>query len=101
MSIKKMDFADGMYTVIYDNGKLTALRYGEPWQDLIGNKLVYFMLMEAMALKAQNAALSDALNLALRCHGQMLLSDPPQEAWKYHRVDEVARAALATQEVKP
>jgi len=29
-----------------------------------------------------------ALNLAHSSHGLMLLSDPPQEAWKVHRVDQ-------------
>jgi hypothetical protein len=48
------DFADGKYTVINDNGKLTALRYGEPWaRDLTGDNLIYSMLVEVDRLKQE------------------------------------------------
>ena len=54
------DFADGKYTVINDNGKLTALRYGEPWKrDLTGNNLIYWMLCEVDNLKAELATAKD------------------------------------------
>ena len=36
----------------------------------------------------------EALNKALRSHGLMLLSDPPQDAWKYHRVEQTAHEAI-------
>lgn len=46
--------ADGKYTVINDNGKLTALRHGEPWgRDLVGDNLVYWMVIEILQLKAK------------------------------------------------
>ena len=46
--------ADGKYTVINDNGKLTALRNGEPWaRDLIGDNLVYWMMVEILRLKEE------------------------------------------------
>lgn len=46
--------ADGKYTVINDNGKLTALRHGEPWnRDLTGDNLVYWMLVEILKLKQE------------------------------------------------
>lgn len=52
--VDKMEFANGKYTVIHDNGKLTALRNGEPWnRDLVGDNLVYWMLMDALELKQQ------------------------------------------------
>ena len=36
--------ADGKYTVQHENGaNLRALRYGEPWRDLVGDNLVYWM----------------------------------------------------------
>ena len=60
---EKMDFAGGKYTVINDNGKLTALRHGEPWgrdEDLVGDKLVYSMLVDSLALKAQRDQLLEA-----------------------------------------
>lgn len=38
---------NGKYTVIMEaDGRLHALRYGEPWQDLCGNNLVYFLAAE-------------------------------------------------------
>lgn len=51
---EQMDFNDGKYTVISDNGRLTALRYGEPWnRDLTGDNLIYWMLVEAIRLKEE------------------------------------------------
>lgn len=38
---------NGKYTVIMEaNGRLHALRYGQPWQDLSGNNLVYYLAAE-------------------------------------------------------
>jgi len=39
----KIDLNDGKYTYVMDNGKQYALRYGEPWRDLCGDKFVYAM----------------------------------------------------------
>ena len=36
----------------------------------------------------------EALESALRYHGIMLMSDPPQDAWKYHRVENKADKAI-------
>ena len=46
------------------------------------------------ALEQQRDALLEALKLALSSHGVMLMSDPPQEAWKVWGVEEKARAAI-------
>lgn len=54
---EQMSFDDGKYTVINDNGILTALRHGKAWQDLSGNNLVYSMLIKALALQAEVARL--------------------------------------------
>lgn len=45
----KHDFCGGKYTVIFNEGTgaLSALRYGEPWRDLTGDKLVLSMLQAA------------------------------------------------------
>ena len=52
--MERMDFGDGKYTVINDNGSLKALRYGEPWKrDLTGDNLIYWMLVEAIRLKEE------------------------------------------------
>ena len=50
---------------------------------------------ELRRLHALNQELLEALELALFAHGKMLLSDPPQEAWKTYEVESKARAAIA------
>ena len=49
---------------------------------------------ELRRLEWDNAQLLEALELALRSHGVMLLSDPPQDAWKTYGVEAKARAAI-------
>ncbi len=59
------DFDEGKYTVTNNNGKLTALRYGEPWdRDLTGDNLIYWMLIEVDKLKQQRDELLKALKTA-------------------------------------
>lgn len=85
---ERMDFAGGKYTVINDNGNLTALRHGEPWKrDLTGDNLVYWMLIEALELKSQRDELLEAIAGLVGCidHG----SENPTE-----KLD-AARAAIA------
>ena len=36
----------GKYVVTHENGKITATRHGEPWRDLTGDNLFYFMMMK-------------------------------------------------------
>ena len=36
----------------------------------------------------------EALENAVRYHGIMLMADPPQDAWKYHRVEDNAKQAI-------
>ena len=51
-------FDNGKYTLIYDNGNITALRYGEPWnRDCTGDKLIFDMLCEIDELKSQLSSL--------------------------------------------
>jgi hypothetical protein len=55
-------FSDGKYTVINNNGILTALRHGEPWdRNLTGDNLIYWMLIEVDTLKQQRDELLEAL----------------------------------------
>jgi hypothetical protein len=57
---------------------------------------------ELRRLHIVNAELLEALRLALESHGRMLMSDPPQDAWKAYGVEEKARAAIdKAEEVKP
>lgn len=60
------NFADGKYTVINDNGKLTALRHGEHWnRDLCGDNLVYWMLVDYDKMKEERDELLDTLKEVL------------------------------------
>lgn len=74
--------AGGKYTVIQDErGHLKALRYGEPWRDLVGDNLVLALAQEVQELReaiaGSNKALLEAgktidqLNQAL--YGHMIL----------------------------
>ena len=45
-------------------------------------------------LRAAAQQALEALENAVRYHGIMLMSDPPQDAWKYHRVDGNAKQAI-------
>lgn len=59
MTIQNIDVNNGKYTVVFDdsNGKLTALRYGEPWRDIQGDNLVYWLAMSLQCAKEQIAEL--------------------------------------------
>ncbi len=50
--IEQVTVAEGKYTVVIDGGKLTALRYGEPWRDLCGDNLIYWLAVELQAARA-------------------------------------------------
>ena len=59
MKIESVTVGDGKYTVTNDNGRLTALRNGEPWdRDLVGDNLVYWMMVRIQELEA---AVKDAV----------------------------------------
>jgi hypothetical protein len=47
---------DGKYTVKQDaTGRLTALRYGEPWRDCCGDGLIYTLAAEVETLREELA----------------------------------------------
>jgi hypothetical protein len=52
----KYTFDDGKYTVTSYSGKVTAMRRGEAWRDLSGDKLFLAMIEEIDSLQAQLAA---------------------------------------------
>lgn len=58
MTTERIDVEGGKYTVVVEeNGGLSALRNGEPWQDLTGNKLVYCLAAELQAERAKTERL--------------------------------------------
>lgn len=66
----KLDFCDGKYTVIYDfkTGQSECLRYGEPWRQLVGDKMVLAMFDRVVELQTENAALKAELANEKRQH---------------------------------
>jgi hypothetical protein len=61
-------FDNGKYTVINNNGLLSALRYGDPWRDLTGDNLVAAMLHEVDILHKVNTELLEALQAVMTEH---------------------------------
>ncbi|MEO3931420.1 hypothetical protein WMO79_01215 [Micrococcaceae bacterium Sec7.4] len=50
---------DGKYTITgIETGRLEALRYGEPWRDLVGDKFILNMAQEIQRLRAELAAVN-------------------------------------------
>lgn len=48
----KLDLEDGKYTVVlHENGRLEALRHGEPWRELSGDNLVYWLAVELLSAR--------------------------------------------------
>lgn len=70
MSAEHVTVADGKYTVVIGvgahAGQLRALRYGDPWQDLTGNNLVYWLAVELREARAKLAALDEPKILSTR-----------------------------------
>jgi hypothetical protein len=52
---ERLDLENGKYTIINDGGKLSALRYGQPWRgpDLIGDGLVGALFTELHQARAK------------------------------------------------
>lgn len=63
----QQDYEDGKYTVTFDeqSGALKALRYGDEWRDLSGDKLVYCMPAAHADAQAEIARLRGALERAV------------------------------------
>ena len=55
----RKDYENGKYTIVFDEstGALYALRYGEYWKDLSGDKLIYQMLAEHLQVLEHNERL--------------------------------------------
>ena len=52
----KVECADGKYTVLFPEKpgeKLTALRYGEPWRDCVGDNLILALATELHELRSK------------------------------------------------
>lgn len=61
----RVTLEDGKYTVLYGAGVCKALRYGEEWRDLTGDKLIGCMVDRILDQEARLAALENAHNNAI------------------------------------
>ena len=41
-----LELADGKYTIKSEGNSIVCLRYGEPWRDITGDNLIYWLLHE-------------------------------------------------------
>jgi len=57
----KIDLDNGNYTLLFEEGKLRALRYGEEWRDLVGDNLVLVMGFEIERLRKRLELIEDNL----------------------------------------
>lgn len=56
----RIDLDNGKYTYVFEpkTGRQYALRHGEPWKDLVGDKFVYCLAAELEEAREQNAAIA-------------------------------------------
>lgn len=57
----KIDIYDSKYTLVYENNKFHALRYGKEWRDLTGDGMVLALCNEILELKEEIRDLEEAL----------------------------------------
>ena len=61
----EIQIEDGKYTLVSDRGILKALRYGEPWRDLTGDKMIGVMFSEIERLREENTRLREGAESSL------------------------------------
>lgn len=73
----RKQFEDGKYTLVRDSsGYMYALRHGEPWRDLTGDKLIGAMLSEIEELQAALAACQPVGEAVCKtCDGTRMVDD--------------------------
>lgn len=57
----RFDLNNGKYTYIFEDGNQSALRYGEPWRDLVGDNLILAMAQEIERLRERVSELGEYL----------------------------------------
>lgn len=54
LTAETLTLEDGKYAlVLHPDGKFEALRYGQPWRDLCGDKMVLCLMQRIQALESQ------------------------------------------------
>lgn len=68
---ERVSVEDGKYTVVMQSdGGLRALRYGEPWRDLTGDKFIYCLATELRDARQDRDEVLEALReLEWACSG--------------------------------
>lgn len=64
--MSQIELEGGKYTYINDEQGQRALRYGEHWRDLAGDKFVYCLAAEIESLRAENEALKQQVEQGKR-----------------------------------
>jgi ubiquinone biosynthesis protein UbiJ len=73
----KIELDNGKYTYIFEDGKHCALRYGEEWRNLTGDKFIYAMACEIERLQEEN----EELKAELENYSESYLVYIPNEHW--------------------
>ena len=64
-NIETLDVCDRKYTVVFNSktGELKALRYGQEWQSLSGNKFVYSLFIDLVEERKEKEALLELIEV--------------------------------------
>lgn len=103
MSVESIVLEDGKYELRRENYNLSALRHGEPWRDLCGDKMVNAMFDRVKTLEAALVSAADFIESApvssgVCCCGSdmtthesaMDCGHSPVDQWNYSATSKVA-----------
>lgn len=81
MSCREIILDQGKYTIVFDEetATLKALRHGEDWQDLTGNKLVLALFHEIETLRSAFEAASVRFTAVIASHAD----DPTSNGFEF------------------
>ena len=96
-----INLCDGKYTIIYDfaTGQSECLRYGQPWRQLVGDKMVLACFDEIVRLRAENAELA-AAQLEAKAQECERLAEVFEPGWIKNMLDREAAAHRARKQTK-
>ena len=93
-----INLCDGKYTIIYDfaTGQSECLRYGQPWRQLVGDKMVLACFDEIVRLRAELAA----AQLEAKAQECERLAEVFEPGWIKNMLDREAAAHRARKQTK-
>jgi hypothetical protein len=89
-----LDVEDGKYTLVRDGGKLEALRYGEKWRDLTGDKFVSALGQEIKRLRA----VVDEVHRWVVCG---CIAPPEDMAGNFERIAAITASGASVEDTTP